>query len=166
MGLVSSSPEPCREGGIEIHGSQCEQIVMEQSLRGLSWWLSGKESTWQCRRCEFNPWVRKSPWRRSWQPTPVFLPGKSHGQRCLAGYSPWGCKRIGHGLVTKQQSSILLYFYILLVTQFCTTEKYAFYTESATKTLALLGKNKRISLQHRVGKYFFFFFHLFLLVGG
>jgi len=42
------------------------------------------------------------PWRRKWQPTPVFLPGKSHGQRSLAGYSPWSC-RVGHDLVTKQQ---------------------------------------------------------------
>ena len=40
----------------------------------------------------FNPWARKIPWRRKWQPTPVFLPGKSHGWRSLAGYSPWGCK--------------------------------------------------------------------------
>ena len=40
----------------------------------------------------FNLWVRKIPWRRKWQPTPVFLPGKSNGQRSLAGYSPWGCK--------------------------------------------------------------------------
>ena len=37
-----------------------------------------------------------------WQPTPVFLPGKSHGQRRLACYSPWGCKRVGHHLATKQ----------------------------------------------------------------
>jgi len=36
----------------------------------------------------FHPWVRKTPWRRAWQPTPVFLPGKSHGQRSLAVYSP------------------------------------------------------------------------------
>ena len=42
----------------------------------------------QCRRPEFNPWVRKIPWRRKWQPTLVFLPGKSHGQRSLVGYSP------------------------------------------------------------------------------
>ena len=47
-------------------------------------------------RCKFDPWVRKTPWRRKWQPTPVFLPGKSHGQRSLAGYSPWGLKRVGH----------------------------------------------------------------------
>ena len=41
------------------------------------------------------------PWRRKWQPTPVFLPGKSHRQRSLAGHSPWGRKRAGHDLETK-----------------------------------------------------------------
>ena len=46
----------------------------------------------QCRRCRFDPWVGKIPCRRKWQCTPVFLPGESHGQRRLAGYSPWGCK--------------------------------------------------------------------------
>ena len=58
---------------------------------------SGKEFACHCRRCErfrFNPWVRKMPWRRAWQPTPVFLPGESHGQRSLAGYSPWGRKEL------------------------------------------------------------------------
>ena len=52
---------------------------------------SGKESTCQCRRQKrlgFNLWVRKIPCRRAWQPTPVSLPGKSHVQRSLAGYSP------------------------------------------------------------------------------
>ena len=39
-----------------------------------------------------DPWVGKIPWRRKWQSTPVFLPGESHGQRSLMGYSPWGCK--------------------------------------------------------------------------
>ena len=39
-------------------------------LEGLSWLLSGKESACQCRRCEFNPWVGKIPWKRKWQPTP------------------------------------------------------------------------------------------------
>ena len=46
----------------------------------------------RCPRQGFSPWVRKSPWRRAWQPTPVFLPGESHGQESLAGYSPWGHK--------------------------------------------------------------------------
>ena len=48
---------------------------------------------------EFNPWFRKSLWRSEWQPTPVFLPGESHGQRILAGYSPWDCKE-SHNWVT------------------------------------------------------------------
>ena len=59
---------------------------------GLSWQLSGKESTGQCRRLGFDPWVRRIPWRKKWQPTPAFLSGKSHGQGSLAGYSPWGLK--------------------------------------------------------------------------
>ena len=59
---------------------------------GLPRWCSGKESACRCRKCCFNPWVRKNPWRRKWQPTPVFITGKSHGQRSLAGYSPGGCK--------------------------------------------------------------------------
>jgi len=46
----------------------------------------------RCKRCELNPWVRKIPWSRKWQLTPVFLPGKFHGQRSLANYSPWGSK--------------------------------------------------------------------------
>ena len=46
-------------------------------------------------RPRFNPWVRKVLWRRKWQSTPVFLPGESHGQRSLVGYSPWGCKESG-----------------------------------------------------------------------
>ena len=44
------------------------------------------------RRCGFNPWVGKILWRKKWQPTPVSLPGKSHGHRKLVGYSPLGCK--------------------------------------------------------------------------
>ena len=38
----------------------------------------------------FYPWARKMPWRRAWQPTPVFLPGEFHGQRSLVGHNPWG----------------------------------------------------------------------------
>ena len=63
-----------------------------KNIRGLPWWLSGKESACQCRRCGFDPWVGKMPWRSKWQPTLVFLLGEFHGQRCLEGYSPWGLK--------------------------------------------------------------------------
>ena len=55
---------------------------------------SSKELTVRCRRhkrCTFHPWVGKIPWRRKWQPTPIFLPGEPHGWRSLAGFSSWGC---------------------------------------------------------------------------
>ena len=58
-------------------------------------YASNKESSCQCKRRkrqEFSPWVRKIPWSRKWHPTPVFLPGKFHGQRSLVGYGPWGHK--------------------------------------------------------------------------
>ena len=54
----------------------------------------GKAFCLQCRRPGFNPCFRKIPWRRNWQPTPVFLPGKSHGWKSLVGYSPWGRKEL------------------------------------------------------------------------
>jgi len=50
----------------------------------------GKEPTYQCRRhkrCGFDPWVWKIPWKKAWQPTPVFFLGESHGQRSLVGYN-------------------------------------------------------------------------------
>ena len=49
-----------------------------------------KESSCQYKRPEFNPCIRKTPWRTEWQPTPVFLHGEFYGQRSLVGYSPWG----------------------------------------------------------------------------
>ena len=69
-------------------------VILEASkcILGLPRWLSDKEFACQCKRHGFDPWVKKVPWRRKWQPIPVFLPGKSHGQRSLAGYSPWGHK--------------------------------------------------------------------------
>ena len=62
---------------------------------GLPWWLRWWRICLQWRRPGFDSWVGKTPWRREWQPTPVFFPGKSHGQRSLEGYSPWG-HRVGH----------------------------------------------------------------------
>ena len=61
-------------------------ISLSVYLHGLPWWVSGKEPACQGRRCRFNPWVGKILWRKKWQPTPLFLPGKSHGRRSLAGY--------------------------------------------------------------------------------
>ncbi|CAI9180043.1 unnamed protein product [Rangifer tarandus platyrhynchus] len=68
-------------------GKQSFQVHNAVDFSGGS---DGKESTCQCRRLRFDSWVRKIPWRRKWQPTPVFLPGESHGPRSLVGYSPWG----------------------------------------------------------------------------
>ena len=74
-------------------------------LIGFPRQLSGRESVCQYRRRRFDPWVGKILWRRKWQPVLVFLPGKSHGQRNLVGYGPWGHKRVRHDLVTKQQQN-------------------------------------------------------------
>ena len=68
---------------IEVNPSSGNYTCGVRPRAGLPWWLSGKESTCQCRRCRYNPWVGNFPWKRKWQPTPVFLPGKSHGQRSL-----------------------------------------------------------------------------------
>ena len=68
----------------------------------LSTWLSGKESAYNAGDFKFDPWTGKIPCRRKRQPTPVSLPGKFHGQRSLAGYSPW-VARVGHNLMTKPE---------------------------------------------------------------
>ena len=84
---------------------------------GLPKWLSGK-STCQCRRhkrSRFDPWVRKTPWRRKWQPTPVLLPGESHGQRSLVGYSPWVEKR--HDWVSTHTYPLFLLFIVSFTMQ-------------------------------------------------
>ena len=61
---------------------------------GVSCGATGKEPICQSRKCGFDPWVGKMPWRKKWQTTPVFLPGESHGQRNLAGYSPQGSNEL------------------------------------------------------------------------
>ena len=69
-----------------------EQITASSCKRGLPWWRRQWRICLQCRRPRFDPWVRKFPWRREWQSTPVFLLEKSHVLRSLAGYTPWGRK--------------------------------------------------------------------------
>ena len=90
----------------EIINAFCfKQIIfLWQPCYYLPWWISDRESACQCRSPRLDPWVGKLPWRRKWQPTPVFLPGKSDGQRSLVGCSSWGHKRVGHHLASKQQS--------------------------------------------------------------
>ena len=64
--------------------------------------------TLQCRRCRSDPRVTKLPWGRKWLCTPVIFPGNSHGQRSLAGYSPWACKRAKQNWTSKQQQQSTL----------------------------------------------------------
>ena len=64
-------------------------IYSSAFLKGFPGHSDGKESAYNAGDPVPCSWVRKIPWRREWQPTPVFLPGKSHGQRSLAGYSPF-----------------------------------------------------------------------------
>ena len=71
------------------------QMQFPEALQGFPGGTSGKEPDCQCRRlktCGVDPCVGKISWRRTWKPTPVFLPKKSHGQRSLVGYGPQGCK--------------------------------------------------------------------------
>ena len=90
-GLPASSPAFYLHSSLALI-SASDHSSWSTVLSGLPRWLSGKESNSQCRRHRFDPWVRKIPWRREWQPLPVFLPGKSHGQRSLVGRIPWGHK--------------------------------------------------------------------------
>ena len=81
---------------LSLISSLSQSFLLSFSLfLGIPGDASGEEPACQCRRCKrhrFDPWVGKIPWRTAWQPTPVFLPGESNGQRSLVGYSPWGHK--------------------------------------------------------------------------
>ena len=92
--LCRQVPEGSRE--------YCEEQIHTRVELGLPWWLGGKESACNAVDTGLIPWVTEIPWRRKWQPTPVFLPGESHGQRNLAGYSPWGRKELD---MTEQPST-------------------------------------------------------------
>ena len=83
------------------------------TVDGLPQWLSGKESACQRWRRGFDHWVRKIPWRSKWQPTPVVLPGESHGQRSLACYSPWGHKELDTTWWINNNSRYWAFFLIL-----------------------------------------------------
>ena len=76
------------------HARVCVCMCVCVCVCRLPSWLSGKESACHAGRPGFDFWVGNIPWRREWQPTPVFLTGKSHGQRSLAGHSPWNPKEL------------------------------------------------------------------------
>ena len=85
-----------------VHGVAKSQTQLSDWNELRSLWLSSKESTCQYRRYKSYPWVGKIPWKRKWQPTLVFFPNKSHGQRCLKA-SVHVVARVGHDLMTKPQ---------------------------------------------------------------
>ena len=97
-------------------GCRChrERGVCHASFKRLTRWLSGKEPACQCRRCRFDPLIGRVPWRRKWQHTIVFLPGKSHGQRSLAGHSPWGPERVGHEWALAPSTEVKTVCYLCL----------------------------------------------------
>ena len=76
-------------------------IDKHRGRNGLPWWLSRKESTCNAGVAGSIPGLRRFLWRRGWQSTPVFLPGKTDGQRSLVGYSLWGSKRVRHDFASK-----------------------------------------------------------------
>ena len=82
---------------------------------GLPWWLRQWRIHLQCGRPGFNPWLEKIPWRKKWQPTPVFSPGESHGQRSLAGYSPGVTKRWTRLSDSAQHSTVNVNMVIVLI---------------------------------------------------
>ena len=104
---------------------KCKLLYLDicTQIPGLPLWLSGEEPASQCRRHErprFGPWVRQIPWRRAYQLTSVFLPGESHGQRILAGYSPWGHKESDMTEATFAHAHTYIYKYSVYI---CITEK-------------------------------------------
>ena len=88
-----------------FQGADCCQ----SSLWGFPGGASDKEPAYQWGRCKrpgFDPWVGKIPCWRTWQPTPVFWPQESHGQRSLAGCRPWDHRELGHDLSTKNNNNV------------------------------------------------------------
>ena len=114
--------------------SKCKQAIfawwrncmLDKLHVGMSYiviprWCSGKESVWLCKRHKkrrFNPWIGKIPWSRKLQPTPVFLPGKFHGQRNLLGYSPKSLKELGM-IEYSHMNTVLLAVSSMLTNQLC-----------------------------------------------
>ena len=93
---ILTIPEQRYKKKAKEHKKEKKKCGVKQVM-GFPGDASGKESIYPCRRLKrrgFDSWVGKILWRRKWHPTPVFLPGKSHGQRDLVGYSPWGLKEV------------------------------------------------------------------------
>ena len=87
---------PVKNKDVDELSNNCKFLFkLRYNWHNFIWWLRWLRICLQCGRLRFYTWVRKSPWRRKWLPTPVFLPGKCHGQRSLAGYT-MGSQKVGH----------------------------------------------------------------------
>ena len=108
--------------------------------RAIPGGTSGKESACQCRRCNrcwFDSWVGKSTWSRKWKPTPVFLPGKPHGQRSLMGYILRGSKRVGHdwACIHHQEPWFILNLCQWLYLLFCSYYLVYYFTNGSNRSV-------------------------------
>ena len=92
---------PARDTNLSISQEVNPHLAQSTHTYQPPWWLCGKESTCQFKRHTSSLWVEKIPWRKKWQPTPVFLPVKSHGQKTREGYSPGGSQSVRHDLATE-----------------------------------------------------------------
>ena len=123
-----------------LSGANQLQRILHKTYMNLSFGrASGKESACQCRRLKrqrFHPWVRKIPWKRAWQPTPVFLPGKSHGQRGLM----WTVEETTVHRVTKSQSWLSDWACMHVHT----------HTHIASKTYILFVRKQNVSFLNRI----------------
>ena len=96
LGLLASPLRIMQSLGVALSSSSCKLLLV---ITPLSWWHRWYRICLQCRRPGFNPWIRKSPWRRKWEPTPVFLPGEYHGQEKPGGLQSMGSQsrtRLSH----------------------------------------------------------------------
>ena len=117
--FVHTTPRRVREGKSEV-----DTMYSSAFLKGFPGLSDGKESAYNAGDPSLVWWVGKIPWRREWQSTRVFLPGKSHGQRSLAGYSPfrillWKSFRIINSWCWKETSSLSRIFLILQLKKKC-----------------------------------------------
>ena len=111
----------------------------------------GREPAFLCRRgkrCRFNPWVRKIPWRRAQQPTPVFLPGESHEQRSPGAYSLWDRRELDmteqpeHAyMCTYMCAHICVHIYVCMLSHFCCGLSFPTHTHTYIYTCTHIYKN-------------------------
>ena len=97
-----------------FHEVAKESDTTEHIHAQVTQWVKNTPASRKCRRAGFNPWVRKIPWRRAWQLTPVFLPGELQGQRSLVGYSLQVCKKSDMSETTEKHKYVYMYMCVCI----------------------------------------------------